>query len=151
MNTAELAGREFDAEKWNVKLLDAQTRQVYIDTAEGDDKLKVLSEEEKVLPIPRRPQWTGLTAEQLREEENKNFLEWRRSLARYLFFLYLVFLTNKFFSVSKRIMIVLSLLMRRTWSSGDSCGELLRGVIWSSRLWTPDIPCSSDQKTWRNM
>eukprot|EP00090_Calanus_glacialis_P022464 TRINITY_DN3466_c0_g1_i1.p1 TRINITY_DN3466_c0_g1~~TRINITY_DN3466_c0_g1_i1.p1 ORF type:complete len:576 (+),score=209.32 TRINITY_DN3466_c0_g1_i1:32-1759(+) len=81
MNTAELAGREFDAEKWNVRLLDAQTRQVYIDTTEGDDKLKVLSEEEKVLPIPRRPQWTGLTAEQLREEENKNFLEWRRSLA----------------------------------------------------------------------
>jgi len=81
MNTAELAGREFDAEKWNVKLLDAQTRQVYIDTTEGDDKMKVLSEEEKVLPIPRRPQWTGLTAEQLKEEENKNFLEWRRSLA----------------------------------------------------------------------
>jgi len=81
MNTAELAGREFDAEKWNVKLLDAQTRQVYIDTTEGDSKLKVLSDEEKLLPIPRRPQWTGLTAEQLKEEENKNFLEWRRSLA----------------------------------------------------------------------
>lgn len=28
MNTAEMAGRDFDAEKWNVKLLDAQTRQV---------------------------------------------------------------------------------------------------------------------------
>jgi len=81
MNTAELAGREFDAEKWNVKLLDAQTRQVYIDTTEGEDKLKVLSDEQRLLPIPRRPQWTGLTAEQLKEEENKNFLEWRRSLA----------------------------------------------------------------------
>jgi len=81
MNTAELAGREFDAEKLNYKLLNAQTRQVYIDTTDGDNKLKVLSEEEKLLPIPRRPQWTGLTAEQLKEEENKNFLEWRRSLA----------------------------------------------------------------------
>ena len=30
MNTAEMAGREFDAEKWNVKLLDAQTRQVVL-------------------------------------------------------------------------------------------------------------------------
>ena len=30
LNTAELAGRDFDAEKWNVKLLDAQTRHVYI-------------------------------------------------------------------------------------------------------------------------
>ena len=28
LNTAEMAGREFDAEKWNVKLVDAQTRQV---------------------------------------------------------------------------------------------------------------------------
>eukprot|EP00092_Neocalanus_flemingeri_P006285 GFUD01006761.1.p1 GENE.GFUD01006761.1~~GFUD01006761.1.p1 ORF type:complete len:596 (+),score=181.61 GFUD01006761.1:36-1823(+) len=81
MNTAELAAREFDEEKWNVKLLDAQTRQVYIDTNEGAIPLKVLTEEEKLLPIPRRPQWTGLTPEQLKEEENKNFLEWRRHLA----------------------------------------------------------------------
>ena len=96
MNTAELAGREFDAEKWNVKLLDAQTRQVYIDTTEGDSKLKVLSDEEKLLPIPRRPQWTGLTAEQLKEEENKNFLEWRRSLARYClhFLIFFAFKTS---------------------------------------------------------
>jgi len=82
MNTAELAGREFDAEKWNVKLLDAQTKQVYIDTnPEEENQLKILTEEEKLLPIPRRPQWTGLTPEQLKEEENKNFLEWRRNLA----------------------------------------------------------------------
>ena len=44
MNTAELAGREFDAEKWNVKLLDAQTRQVYIDTNSGENGLKILSD-----------------------------------------------------------------------------------------------------------
>jgi len=81
MNTAELAGRDFDAERWNVKLLDAQTRQIYIDTQEGETPLKELPEDEKVLAIPRRPQWTGLTAEQLKEEENKNFLEWRRNLA----------------------------------------------------------------------
>jgi len=81
MNTAELAGREFDAEKWNVKLLDAQTRQVYIDTNSGENGLKILSEQQKLLPIPRKPQWIGMTAEQLKEEENKNFLEWRRNLA----------------------------------------------------------------------
>ena len=84
MNTAEMAGREFDAEKWNVKLLDAQTRQVYIDTNEGNSSSKLLSEDQKKLPIPRRPDWTGLSAEQLKDEENKNFLEWRRSLARYI-------------------------------------------------------------------
>jgi len=81
MTTAEMAGRDFDDEKWNVKLLDGQTREVYIDTEEGKAPLKELPEEAKVLPIPRRPQWTGMTAEQLKEEENKIFLEWRRNLA----------------------------------------------------------------------
>ena len=81
LNTAELAGRDFDAEKWNVKLLDAQTRQVYIDTGPVDGGPRQLTEEERILPIPRRPEWTGLSPEQLREAENKSFLEWRRSLA----------------------------------------------------------------------
>eukprot|EP00092_Neocalanus_flemingeri_P060397 GFUD01072380.1.p1 GENE.GFUD01072380.1~~GFUD01072380.1.p1 ORF type:complete len:541 (-),score=149.15 GFUD01072380.1:96-1718(-) len=80
MNTAELGGREFDAERLNFKEVAAQTGQVCIDNNEGN-QLKVLTEEEKLLPIPRRPQWTGLTVEQLKEEENKNFLEWRRHLS----------------------------------------------------------------------
>jgi len=81
MNTAELAGQEFVAEKWNVMTLAAQTRQVHIDTPDAETKLKILTDEEKVLPIPRRPQWTGLSVEQLKDEENTNFLEWRRYLA----------------------------------------------------------------------
>lgn len=80
LNTAELAGREFDAEKWNVKLVDAQTRQVYIDT-NPEGELRDLTEEEREMPIPRRPQWAGLSPDQLREAENKSFLEWRRLLA----------------------------------------------------------------------
>lgn len=80
MNTAELAGREFDAEKWNIKLVDAQTRQVFIDTNTAGE-LRELTEAERVMPIPRRPDWVGLSAEQLREAENKNFLDWRRTLA----------------------------------------------------------------------
>merc|ERR1719210_1441946 len=81
LNTAEMAGREFDAEKWNVKLVDAQTRQVYIDTNNNGGELRELTEEERNLPIPRRPEWTGLSAEELREAENKSFLDWRRDLA----------------------------------------------------------------------
>ena len=69
MNTAELAGREFEAEKWNVMTLAAQTRQVHIDTPDQEIKLRILTEEEKVLPIPRRPEWTGLTASQLKDEQ----------------------------------------------------------------------------------
>ena len=53
-----MAGREFDAEKWNIKLLDAQTRQVFIDTNTGGGGSRELLEEEKILPIPRRPVWT---------------------------------------------------------------------------------------------
>jgi len=79
MNTAEMAGREFDAEKWNVKLLDAQTRQVYIDTG-GEEKTGPTPEQMK-LRVPRRPGWKGLSPEQLKEEENLNFLDWRRELA----------------------------------------------------------------------
>jgi len=81
LNTAEMAGREFDAEKWNVKLVDAQTRQVYIDTNNGESGGRELTEEERNLPIPRRPEWTGLSPEELREAENKSFLDWRRDLA----------------------------------------------------------------------
>ena len=62
MNTAELAGREFDAEKWNIKLVDAQTRQVFIDTNTGGE-VRELTEAERVMPIPRRPDWTGLSRE----------------------------------------------------------------------------------------
>lgn len=79
LNTAEMAGREFDAEKWNVKLLDAQTRKIYIDT--DSQVKKEISEEEENLPIPRRPAWAGLTSEELKEKENEAFLEWRRNLA----------------------------------------------------------------------
>ena len=64
-----------------MKLLDAQTRQVYIDTGPVDGAPRQLTEEERILPIPRRPDWHGLTPEQLREAENKSFLEWRRTLA----------------------------------------------------------------------
>merc|ERR1719300_1954997 len=56
------------------------TRQVYVDTNNGGE-LRELTEEERNLPIPRRPEWAGLSAEELREAENKGFLEWRRQLA----------------------------------------------------------------------
>ena len=46
-----------------------------------EGELRELTEEERVMPIPRRPNWVGLSAEQLREAENKNFLDWRRTLA----------------------------------------------------------------------
>jgi len=81
LNTAEQARHDFDAEKWNVKLLDAQTRKVYIDTTDQTVPLSQLSAEEQVLSIPRRPAWAGLTAKELSDKENDAFLDWRRKLA----------------------------------------------------------------------
>merc|ERR1719187_645696 len=55
LNTAEQARTEFDAEKWNVRLLDAQTRQVYIDTGSQKPEHEKLTEAH-VLAIPRKPE-----------------------------------------------------------------------------------------------
>merc|ERR1719391_330134 len=83
LNTAEQARQDFDAEKWNVQLLDAQTRQVYIDTNQKiSEEKRLLRREDQVLSIPRRPDWTGLTPTELSDKENDNFLEWRRNLAQ---------------------------------------------------------------------
>ncbi|XP_023330316.1 large subunit GTPase 1 homolog [Eurytemora carolleeae] len=82
LNTAEQARTDFDAEKWNVKLLDAHTRQVYIDTSEkAKGEGRVLSAAEQILSIPRRPDWKGLTPTELKDAENDAFLDWRRNLA----------------------------------------------------------------------
>merc|ERR1719186_2050042 len=82
LNTAEQARTEFDAEKWNVQLLDAQTRQVYIDTSTKYKDTKPKLPEDQDLTIPRRPNWTALTPTQLKDKENESFLEWRRELAK---------------------------------------------------------------------
>lgn len=81
LNTAELARKDFDAEKWNIKLLDAQTRQVYIDTEREKLGVESFTEDEGLMRIPRRPDWTHLSAEELRLAENDAFLEWRRGLS----------------------------------------------------------------------
>jgi len=82
LNTAEQASKDFDAEKWNVQLLDAQTRQVYIDTSKTHARAAPALPEDMTLPIPRRPDWIGLTPVELKDEENKAFLEWRRYLSQ---------------------------------------------------------------------
>lgn len=82
LNTAEQARTEFDAEKWNVQLLDAQTRQVYIDTSNKSNNTKPKLPEDQDLTIPRRPNWTGLTPTELKDKENESFLDWRRELAK---------------------------------------------------------------------
>ncbi|KAF8973587.1 P-loop containing nucleoside triphosphate hydrolase protein [Flammula alnicola] len=86
LNTAQLAGTEFTAERRNVKIIQQTT------TASQNPHLLSEQEEKKVLKkhqenktrlrVPRRPAWTkSMTTAQLDRQEKASFLEWRRGLA----------------------------------------------------------------------
>lgn len=81
LSTAELAGREFQAEKLNINFVRPT---LTVGLLSEEEKKVVLAAQEKnkeSLRIPRRPLWNATTtAEQLLEAERTNFLEWRRSL-----------------------------------------------------------------------
>lgn len=81
LSTAELAGREFQAEKLNINFVRPT---LTVGLLSEEEKKVVLAAQEKnkeSLRIPRRPPWNATTtAEQLLEAERTNFLEWRRSL-----------------------------------------------------------------------
>ncbi|KZT35631.1 P-loop containing nucleoside triphosphate hydrolase protein [Sistotremastrum suecicum HHB10207 ss-3] len=89
LNTAQLAGTEFTAEKQNVIII--QNPDVGVSSAHNPFLLSAQEERETVqkhqknkekLRVPRRPRWTkDLTAEQLERQERDAFLEWRRGLA----------------------------------------------------------------------
>ncbi|XP_014678756.1 PREDICTED: large subunit GTPase 1 homolog [Priapulus caudatus] len=82
LSTAELAGREFTAEKRNIKVVDSQTGGL----PSTDELLLMQDVQDKhreLLKIPRRPEWDVTTsAEELQQREQKSFLEWRRGLSQ---------------------------------------------------------------------
>ncbi|KAF8598049.1 P-loop containing nucleoside triphosphate hydrolase protein [Ceratobasidium sp. AG-I] len=89
LNTAQLAGKEFTAERQNITII--QNTNV---NAIGHNPYLLSSQEEKAtlqrhaqnkdrLRVPRRPPWTrDLTTSQLERQEREAFLEWRRSIAQ---------------------------------------------------------------------
>ncbi|CAE6426505.1 unnamed protein product [Rhizoctonia solani] len=89
LNTAQLAGKEFTAERQNVTIV--QNSSV---TSVGYNPYLLSSQEEKEtlqrhaqnkdrLRVPRRPPWTrDLTTSQLERQEREAFLDWRRSIAQ---------------------------------------------------------------------
>ncbi|KAG8835306.1 hypothetical protein FRC17_004088 [Serendipita sp. 399] len=89
LNTAQLAGTDFTAEKQNVRIIQAPTTGVssahnpFLLSAQDEKKLVERHGENKErLRVPRRPPWTkGTTAVQLDRQERDAFLEWRRGLA----------------------------------------------------------------------
>ena len=158
MNTAEMAGREFDAEKWNVKLLDAQTRQV---------QLLVCKMEFNGWVSPgiywhgrRREGWANIWTNEV-ESSTQTKLAWPLSRAAERSIVGPSWILTPFSSTVsrrktrtfwtgggswpsfKRKLELWSLLMRKIWSSGGSCGEWSSVVMLWFRLLTHAIHCSS--------
>ncbi|KAG5647567.1 hypothetical protein DXG03_008920 [Asterophora parasitica] len=87
LNTAELAGTEFTAERRNVKIIQqsaSATQNPYLLTEQEEKTtLKKHSEHKQRLRVPRRPPWTkSMTTAELDKQEKTAFLDWRRGLAQ---------------------------------------------------------------------
>ncbi|CAH1638858.1 unnamed protein product [Spodoptera littoralis] len=73
LSTAELAQREFTAEKLNLKYVNTVPSEVEIATSQPNF--------DQPLTVPRRPPWhPGISAEDQLNREREVFLEWRRHL-----------------------------------------------------------------------
>lgn len=81
LETAELAGTNFTAERLNIEYV----RQEAVGVMNETDKKNVeraQMEFGKAIRIPRRPAWSSnMTAENLNQSERESFLLWRRELA----------------------------------------------------------------------
>ncbi|KAJ6519644.1 hypothetical protein C8R45DRAFT_952209 [Mycena sanguinolenta] len=86
LNTAQLAGTDFTAERRNVKIIQqsaGSSQNPYL-LSEQEEKttLKKHQENKKRLRVPRRPEWTkNMTPAELDKQEKTAFLDWRRGLA----------------------------------------------------------------------
>lgn len=85
LNTAQLAGTEFTAERLNVSVVESSSaakNPFLLSAVEEKKTLARQAENYAKLTIPRRPSWDeSTTPEELDLLEREGFLEWRRSLA----------------------------------------------------------------------
>ncbi|OAX44423.1 P-loop containing nucleoside triphosphate hydrolase protein [Rhizopogon vinicolor AM-OR11-026] len=86
LNTAQLAGTEFTAERRNVKIIQSPAGSTHnphlLTDQEEQSTLKKHQQNKERLRVPRRPAWTkSITTAQLDRQEKDAFLEWRRGLA----------------------------------------------------------------------
>ncbi|KAF2666267.1 P-loop containing nucleoside triphosphate hydrolase protein [Microthyrium microscopicum] len=84
LNTAELAGTDFTAEKMNnVKIVHVDQKNPYLlSAAEERATKKRHKDNHNRLTVPRRPHWDDKTTPQeLDDRERTSLLEWRRGLA----------------------------------------------------------------------
>ncbi|CCL98511.1 uncharacterized protein FIBRA_00510 [Fibroporia radiculosa] len=86
LNTAQLAGTQFTAERRNVKILNSSSgvhhNSYLLSEEEERHTIQRHQENRRRLRVPRRSPWTKkMTATQLDRQEKDAFLEWRRGLA----------------------------------------------------------------------
>ncbi|KAG8889950.1 hypothetical protein FRB99_003937, partial [Tulasnella sp. 403] len=89
LNTAQLAAKDFTAEKQNVKIVHTPTvgpsvnqNPFLLSSEEEKDALRKHWEYRTQLRVPRRPPWTKtMTPAQLDRQEKDSILGWRRNLA----------------------------------------------------------------------
>ncbi|EGO05096.1 hypothetical protein SERLA73DRAFT_174095 [Serpula lacrymans var. lacrymans S7.3] len=86
LNTAQLAGTEFTAEKRNVKIIQSPVGPTHNPYLLSDQEEEITLQKHQAnkqrLRVPRRPPWTkAMTMAQLERQEKDSFLEWRRGLA----------------------------------------------------------------------
>ncbi|KAG9283963.1 hypothetical protein G9A89_005470 [Geosiphon pyriformis] len=83
LNTAQLAGTSFIAEKLNIKVVTNGYKNPFL--LDVDQEREILARHEankEKLTIPRRPKWDRTTtSEELERNEKDAFLQWRRDLA----------------------------------------------------------------------
>ncbi|KAJ7630761.1 hypothetical protein FB45DRAFT_793431 [Roridomyces roridus] len=86
LNTAQLAGTDFTAERRNVKIIQqsagSSQNPYLLSEQEEISTLQKHQENKKRLRVPRRPAWTrSMTPAELEKQEKTAFLDWRRGLA----------------------------------------------------------------------
>lgn len=82
LRQAELAGTNFEAEKLNIHFVNPKSNVGLLTESEQTQITDLMKQNQQFLRIPRRPKWTKeTTAEELHQNENQSFLEWRRDLA----------------------------------------------------------------------
>ena len=80
MNMAQLADRDFMAERYEPVVIQMGATETAVLTVEERKRLE--EEHAHRLTVPRRPAWTKeMTAEELDYQERTHFLDWRRTIA----------------------------------------------------------------------
>ncbi|CAF0762594.1 unnamed protein product [Brachionus calyciflorus] len=83
LTTAELAGKDFESERLNIKFITPNSKTGVLSTEEKNKVKEVQQKHADLLRIPRRPHWKGtdIDGKTLQLQERQSFLEWRRRFA----------------------------------------------------------------------